>query len=404
MGELKNVDEILILHFDSIMKSWGDEVKEKIPASRKYQHRDLNDGLEVFVRKMIHVLKLPLSEHSRIFSSEESMAGSKIHGKNRALDPEYHIDDVVLEYRILSPICLKYVDLHARELLDQDRQNVIHIIDNELVFSTISFLFQREFKKEDVTDYILKESFGIEKVLAKVHQKIQDLEVEKSIRERFMLTLTHDLRNPLSAIKATAELIIRGSDNGELSVMNKTLASRIIEYINRSDRMIKDLLDASKIRADGGISINRKEFRLDKMITSSIQTFSSIYGERFQLVMNPSILVNWDEDSIRRVLENLLTNAVKYGSEQEKIKIEVLIGDPWVTISVNNKGPHIPTEEIKSLFVMFRQFQSENHRRKGWGLGLTLVKGITEAHGGKVRVESSPDSGITFFIDLPKSN
>ena len=235
-----------------------------------------------------------------------------------------------------------------------------------------------------------------------LNQKIIDLEFEKNIRERFVLTLSHDLLNPLTLIKSTAEIMVLMADGKFSNVCYKTLALRIIESVNRSDRMIRDLLDASKIKSDGGISIVRKEFDLDKMILDTMESFTMLHGDRFMLSENPVVRVNWDEDAIRRIVENLLTNSIKHGSKDEKIGLKISEGRNFITLAINNKGNHIPTEEFQNLFMMFRQLQQDGNRSKGWGLGLTLVKGLTESHGGRVRVESCLINGITFFVDLPR--
>jgi signal transduction histidine kinase len=402
MTKTKRVDTVLSSNFESILKEWRDEVRLKIPKSNNLSESELNDGLKMFFRKIIEILSCPKCEQDSSFNSEESMAGSKLHGKHRSLSSDYSISDFLLEYRIFRFICIKTLKDEEVESIDRDMENLVSLIDNGIVFGVISFLLHREFKKEEIQEILLKESFGVEKVLSRINQKIKDLEVERNIREQFVLTLTHDLRNPLSAIKASAELIILKSSEQEGSALFcKNVASRIVEYINRSDRMIKDLLDASKIRADGAISLRLAYFSLDRMILDTIRSKKSIFGDRFTIESNPIVNVNWDEDAIRRVFENLITNAVKHGSEKD-IKIGVVLNDNIATVYVNNQGELIPDNEIDSLFLMFKQFKNENDKiKKGWGLGLTLVKGITEAHGGKIRVENSLDKGVTFFLDIP---
>lgn len=401
MRKIKRIDNVLSANFEPLLNEWGNEVKRRIPAANVYSVEDLNDGLKVFVEKMIEILSSPEIDQDKIFNSEDAMAGSKLHGKNRALNVLFEVDDVVLEYRILRKVCLNLLKMHAAELQEKDIENVITIVDNGLVFAVISFLLQREFKKEDISALLLKKSFGVEKVLAQIHQRIKDLETERSLREQFVLTLTHDLRNPLSAIKATAELmILKSSGHENPSLFCRELALRIVNDINRSDRMIIDLLDSSKNKADVGASLILKKFRLDNLIDDIIQSYKRVYGDRFVLKNNFKSNVNWNQDSIRRVIENLLTNSVKHGEKLGVIDIEVLNHESIVTISVRNKGVIISKDEIENLFIMFKQHGSED--KKGWGLGLTLVKGVVNSHGGSVRVDSCLENGITFCIDLPK--
>jgi signal transduction histidine kinase len=105
---------------------------------------------------------------------------------------------------------------------------------------------------------------------------------------------------------------------------------------------------------------------------------------------------------LRRVIENLCTNAVKYGLADTPITITLKAEAERVQLSVHNYGPVIPKEQQSRLFEAFQRAPSaEQSGKRGWGLGLTLVRGITEAHGGSVEVASSEKEGTTFTVSLP---
>jgi signal transduction histidine kinase len=110
----------------------------------------------------------------------------------------------------------------------------------------------------------------------------------------------------------------------------------------------------------------------------------------------------WNQSGIRRVLENLVNNAVKYGSHARPIRISLLKKSHHIQLRVHNEGPPIPEGEQSKLFHPFqRTVSAQAGPKKGWGLGLTLVKGIAEAHGGRVELKSDYNSGTTFSVLLP---
>jgi signal transduction histidine kinase len=110
----------------------------------------------------------------------------------------------------------------------------------------------------------------------------------------------------------------------------------------------------------------------------------------------------WDPHGLRRVFDNLLSNAIKYGERGGPISVVIRRVDARILVGVHNRGTIIPAEEQAKLFQPFHRTQEAKATgQRGWGLGLTLVRGIVEAHGGIVKVESYPKEGTTFTIDLP---
>jgi signal transduction histidine kinase len=102
-------------------------------------------------------------------------------------------------------------------------------------------------------------------------------------------------------------------------------------------------------------------------------------------------------------VENLVTNAVKYGSPDTLITVRISSHEARVILSVHNDGPPIPVEEQKGLFLPFRRSEAARASvQRGWGLGLALVRSVAEAHGGSIGLDSAPGTGTTFTIDVPQ--
>jgi PAS domain S-box-containing protein len=229
---------------------------------------------------------------------------------------------------------------------------------------------------------------------------LDNLTNEREIRERFVATLTHDLRTPLTAARMSAQILLRRAH--EPVALQKT-ATRILENIDRADAMIRDLLDANRIKAGESLPIEIQHCRLDQIASGVLDDLSTIHGDRFVLRTAVPVEGYWSCDGLRRILENLCLNAVKYGSSVHPITVTISLPTAdTARVEVHNEGNPIAPENQANLFLPYRRIESTNAtRQKGWGLGLTLVKGLTEAHGGTAALESSAAMGTTFRIDLP---
>ncbi|MBC7397083.1 MAG: PAS domain-containing protein [Bdellovibrionales bacterium] len=235
---------------------------------------------------------------------------------------------------------------------------------------------------------------------AALERSVHRLEEEKQLREQFVNTLSHDLRNPLAAAKAAAQLIAR---HPEQSARITDLAMRVANAVNRADKMIQDLLDANRIRAGKQMVLDYSNCDLVGIARSVLDELISIHGDRFELKAETDIFGYWSADDLKRVFENLFTNAIKYGDPRSEITLEIEKRTKSVCISVHNWGNPIPHSEIPRLFDPFsRSASAEKNLRKGsWGLGLTLVRGVVEAHRGTIEVKSSANGGTSFIISLP---
>jgi PAS domain S-box-containing protein len=229
--------------------------------------------------------------------------------------------------------------------------------------------------------------------LTEIQETITELERERDLRDKFVSTLSHDLRTPLTASKMSAQIIARKIADSSIH----THTTRIVENINRADKLIQDLLDAGRIRA-GKMSLpETEEFDLIQLINTTLEDLTTIHGERFTLISPEKLPVNLYREGIRRILENLCTNAIKYGATYETVKVTVKKDGERFILSVCNKGNPLIHIDREKLFEPFEQGQVNG--RTGWGIGLTIVKGITEAHGGTVLVES--DQETIFKVILP---
>lgn len=261
----------------------------------------------------------------------------------------------------------------------------------------ISISIDRHYKTKFEYELRQKEAVESSAKLSRSNRHILNLKSERELREKFVSLLTHDLRTPLSAISMNAQLIKRNPQNAESVYLH---AIRINESVHRADLMISNLLDANLIRSGEKLPINIEAFDLITLIKQTLNELSVIHSDRFVLNAGDSLKGFWDAKGIRRIIENLCNNAIKYGSPDEKIIVNVFPEAHNAIIEICNKGDIISPEDQKNLFQQYRRGPIKAEI-KGWGIGLTLVQGVAEAHGGKVKLKSDKEIGTIFSVILP---
>lgn len=226
-------------------------------------------------------------------------------------------------------------------------------------------------------------------------EKLQD---EKEIREKFVSTLTHDLHTPLTSARLSLQLLMRMPDKDSIAKNGE----RALTSLTRIEHMIRDLLDSNKIRAGKKLPLSVTEVDMTICIRETVAELVTLHGEKFKIIGPEKLTGYWCEDAIRRITENLCSNAVKYGSDSTPITIFIEEDNDYVHLKVHNHGNPIPYHKLDIMFNAYERLKHDNLEvKKGWGLGLTLVKGLTEAQGGKVSVTSDME-GTTFTVSIPK--
>jgi signal transduction histidine kinase len=223
------------------------------------------------------------------------------------------------------------------------------------------------------------------------------VQVQQGFRDLFMAALSHDFRGPLSNAINYVDLIRRDAEPGQ----HGHFAGRALYNLRRIDRMIQELLDASRANAGVGITLNLERVEAGSLAREVIGDLTLRAGDRFVLEAKEPVHGWWDPERVKQALNNLLENAVKYGAEDSRITCRVGCTAGRLFLSVHNLGEPIPPETIPVLFQPFRRaLSAERSTKSGWGLGLVMVQAIAEAHGGSVAVESSASEGTVFTLDI----
>lgn len=263
----------------------------------------------------------------------------------------------------------------------------------------LAVVVDRNYKTERERAVVESEAIRSTNKLLSSQTYVTELEDEREMRERFVSLLTHDLRTPLSAAKMSGQLIQRQQDLTEAS---RSLAARIVANVSRTDQMITDLLDANQVRSGEGLAFNLESVDLYALTKETLDELAPVHGQRFILTVTQKFVGHWDSRYIRRLIENLATNAIKYGDTHEPVTIKVWLEGQMVFLSVTNRGEPISLSDQKSLFKQFKRTgKATKSSKKGWGIGLTLVRGVAEGHGGSVNLESSLEAGTVFTVSIP---
>ncbi|MEY2918806.1 MAG: hypothetical protein RL261_111 [Pseudomonadota bacterium] len=234
-------------------------------------------------------------------------------------------------------------------------------------------------------------------------------EAEEALREadrkkdRFIATLAHELRNPLAPIRTSAELL--GSAKAGSAEVD--WARKVIQrQVSHMGALLDDLLDVARITR-GKLDIRKRRVRLDDVIETAVEAARPVIDARNQrlAIDAPQSAPLLDADPLRlaQVVSNLLTNAAKYSDSGGTITLTARADGSQLLLSVRDTGIGIPAGELEHIFEMFSQLQQAGDRSEGGlGIGLSLVKGLVELHGGTVKAHSpGPGQGSEFIVTVP---
>lgn len=233
------------------------------------------------------------------------------------------------------------------------------------------------------------------------HARLEALDQEKN---RFLGMAAHDLRNPLGGIQSLSQFLLEG-DCGLLSAEQFDFIKDIHESSAFMLRLVNDLLDVSKIES-GLVSLELRPTALARWLESLLPAYRRLASrKRIEVSVHvqsalPPLLI--DPVKIQQLLDNLVTNAVKFSHPATKVSILVERSGPEALLHVQDQGQGIPESELHKLF---QPFCSTNVRptagEESTGLGLAIAKKIAEAHGGRIWVASEVGRGSTFSVALP---
>ncbi|MEW6231343.1 MAG: HAMP domain-containing sensor histidine kinase [Chloroflexota bacterium] len=248
-----------------------------------------------------------------------------------------------------------------------------------------------------VVSSMLKKELELERTLA---ARLKELEQMKT---DFLSTVSHELKTPLTTIKASAELLLAGGP-GPLNPTQERLTRNMARNIERLSALVGDLLDMARLD-EGKLSLSLQRVDLNEVIkdaAAAVAPLAESRGQRMQVNYYPDPApVVADRRRVEQVLINLLSNAHKFTPPGGHFALEVQEAGPNWLVSVSDNGLGIPRDELEHIFDRF--YRGTEHKG-GTGLGLSIAKSLIELHGGKIWVESKVGKGSTFSVSLPKES
>jgi signal transduction histidine kinase len=351
-------------NIEKILSIWETRALREVAAAKHQESLALRNSLPRYLNLLANALSTTIDRTSARKQSDkfENALTSKKHGGDRAISRNYSTDQLITEYHIL-------------------RQVLCDVLEEKAPLTTV----EREVIVSSIEQAVNDAATEFNKVL-------------KSFQDRMSHTIAHDLRNPITSTKISAEIVLKKLAPADSSASKLKL---IISNMDRLDQMIKELLDANRLRAGEAMPVNINLCDLNAIIRQVTDELSLSYPNSLKVQSEGKCQGYWDENGLRRILENLITNAIKYGNEDSFITISLSQDETFAELSVHNFGKAIAPEEMSILFEQYRRLKSSPNRA-GWGLGLTLVKGVVDALQGSIDVESDKNKGTTFKIKLPK--
>ena len=221
----------------------------------------------------------------------------------------------------------------------------------------------------------------------------------ENLKQNFISLMSHDLKTPVAKISGLADLSMRQSENDEVK---KNLRA-IVDSTKDLNKFITSILDLTKVESQN-LNLNKSSKDINKIIEETIKGLQ-YEAERKEVKIHsdlgPLYPIQIDVNLMRRVLSNLIENAVKYSGKGSVVEVKSWDDEKWVTLEIRDNGVGISSDDLKHIFDKFYRVKNDaSHSIKGTGLGLYLVKYFVELHGGNISVDSVQGEGTTFTLKL----
>jgi len=237
-----------------------------------------------------------------------------------------------------------------------------------------------------------------------LRKQYEALEEREKTRREILQNTSHELRTPLTGIIGNTDLLLHSRKHA-LNESQARYARTIMEQAQNLLRIINDILLYAQVEEGRGIKLIIKPANLADLVRDVVGEYKSFAKSKdiHIEVHADDVYAEVDAGQITRVIRHLLSNAIKFNRKGGRVKVTLDSTDSAAFLTVEDNGMGIASHQVEKLFEGFRQGQGEANRRQGGlGLGLALVKSVVQAHGGEVKVESSPGKGSRFTLSIPR--
>ncbi|HET7187305.1 MAG TPA: PAS domain-containing sensor histidine kinase [Gemmatimonadaceae bacterium] len=288
-------------------------------------------------------------------------------------------------------------EAHGRARLMGERQQISGLRKSGEEFPAEAAIERIEIDGRNVYAAVLRDISARQRAEDLLHQAIE-------ARDDMMGIVSHDLRNPANAVKMLARSIVEGESGREIPADVRERVEVIRQAAEQMDALIQDLLDITRLEA-GRLVVSPRDVELSALIARSVEALRPLAdagGITLSTALPTLPKLRVDPDRVTQILSNVIGNAIKFTSAGGSVALSARVIDHVVEITVADTGEGIPAAQLPRVFDRFFQASlTARAPRHGAGLGLPIARGIVEAHGGRIWVESSPGAGTTVFFTLP---
>ena len=235
------------------------------------------------------------------------------------------------------------------------------------------------------------------------HQQLLKQTAEQLMmkKDEFMSIASHELKTPITSVKASLQLLQRMADKNEALAQVSPFVDKAAKQVNKLTGLINDLLDVTRIQA-GKLELTTTDFNLNAMVNECVE-YCQVEDNKHAVKIegDPKLMVHADRNRLEQVLCNLLTNAFKYSPKNEEVTVTFnATDDEHVKISVNDNGIGIPADKLENIFDRFYRVENTSQYFPGVGLGLYISSEIVKQHKGQIGVDSVFGKGSTFWFTV----
>jgi PAS domain S-box-containing protein len=328
---------------------------------------------------------------------------------DRIKDGFFTLDDNLI-ITAINPVTRAFIGKRKSCILGRNVREIFQSPDRTLFISRYLNVLKNkvvESFEETYDGYFLqiqmypKKSGGIAvfwRDITKQKNAESDLKAALAQRNEFISTASHELKTPLAALMLQMEMAKRASN------LTPEKVSKILDNTHRDvlrlKRLVDDMLDVSRI-ASGKLSMDFEFFHLDDFMEELLERMAPAFPgfDKVKICLNAPVIVHWDRFRIEQVVMNLLTNAFRYGEDQN-ISIHTKMAGNRASIVVKDFGMGIAKENLNKIFERFER-GSNTRETSGLGLGLYICQEIVNHHQGQIIVQSVVGAGSTFTVELP---
>lgn len=358
--DLSPVTRAMVALRGQIVQAWMSEVRAAVPQAKELALPIAENTLPAYFDTLAALLTPGHS--ARLLTDLGGLASE--HGGERARMTSYDATAVIHEMQIFRDVLFRELERHGVTLDEGQRATLFAHIDATIRESANAFTV-----------------------------------VQAALREQFVASMAHDLRTPLSTAQMAAEMINHTSQDPNV----RRYAEKIVASTQRIDGMTRELLDRIAFCKTGPVRLRIERLDMAGLLRDVAQSAEAFHPIVLSVDTEP-VEGWWCGEAIRRAVENLVNNAIKYGDREAPIRLTVSTTVERVQVMVHNQGPPIAPEDSESIFQLYRRAGNQGlgeQKGEGWGVGLPYVRRVAEAHGGSVMMSSSIEDGTAFVIDIP---